>query len=64
MSDLVAKFGSYVDSKIEKEPEKARKLLIAAYRAKLVQLRAFPDKRLGRSRDLMAVESMKSVLAP
>jgi len=64
MSDLVAKFGSYVDSKIEKEPEKARKLLLAAYRAKLVQLRAFPEKRLGRSRDLMAVESMKSVIAP
>lgn len=64
MSDLVERFGSYVDSKIEKDPDRARWLLLTAYRAKLVQLKAFPDKRLGKSRDLMAVESMKSVIAP
>lgn len=64
MSNLLEKFGQYVDSKIDREPEKARKLLQMAYRAKLLQLKAFPDKRLGKSRDLMAVESMKSVLAP
>jgi len=64
MSQLVEKFGTYVSSKIDTNPEAARKLLLAAYRAKLVQLRHFPDKRLSRARDLMAVESMKAVIAP
>ncbi|MBQ9062218.1 MAG: 2-hydroxyacyl-CoA dehydratase [Eubacterium sp.] len=64
MSQLVEKFGNYVNTKIETNPDAARKLLLAAYRAKLVQLRHFPDKRLSRARDLMAVESMKAVIAP
>ena len=64
MSQIVEKFGGFVDTKIETNPEAARKLLLAAYRAKLFQLKAFPDKRLSRARDLMAVESMKAVIAP
>lgn len=64
MSEFVTRFGNYVDSKIEKYPERARRLLLSAYRAKLFQLKRFPDKRLSKARDLMAVESMKSVIAP
>ncbi|MBR2189161.1 MAG: 2-hydroxyacyl-CoA dehydratase [Eubacterium sp.] len=64
MSGIVEKFGAYVGTKIEENPALVRKLLLAAYRGKLAQLRAFPDKRLSRARDLMAVESMKAVIAP
>lgn len=64
MSDLIERFGNLVGSKIDTKPHAARRLLLAAYRAKLIQLKHFPEKRLGKSRDLMAVESMKAVIAP
>lgn len=64
MGNLIEKFGAYVGNQIESRPERARRLLLAGYRAKLLQLSALPDKRLMKARDLLAVESMKAVIAP
>ena len=49
---------------MEKRPKTARKLLTAAYRAKRLQLRHFPDKRLTPARNWMALQSMDAILAP
>lgn len=62
MSDVVEKFGSIVDSRVEEKPDSARNLLLAAYRGKLFMLKHFPDRRLPKSRDMMAVASMNAII--
>ena len=64
MSDLVAKFGSYLGRNIAEKPDRVRKLLLTAYKLKRVQLKHFPDKRLSPARNMMAVSSMNAVIAP
>lgn len=62
MSSIVEKFGAYVGKKVQEKPKTAEKLLVTAYRGKLVQLKHFPDKRLSPARNYMAVQSMNAVL--
>lgn len=63
MGNIVEKFGNYVGGCVENEPDRARRLLLAAYRCKLVQLKHFPDKRLSPARDILAEASMKAIIA-
>lgn len=47
-----------------RRPAAARRLLTAGFRAKRLQLRHFPDKRLSPARNWMALQSMDAILAP
>lgn len=62
MSTIVNKFGNYVSGKVEKDPDQVRRLLLAAYKGKLMQLQRFPDKRLSAPRNQMAVISMQNII--
>lgn len=42
--DIIEKFGSMVGTESLKNPEKARKLLLAGYRLQEKRLQIFPDK--------------------
>ena len=64
MSGIVKKFGACVGGLVREKTERARKLLVTAYRAKKLQLDHFPEKALSPARQFMARESMKAVLAP
>ncbi len=64
MSTIIDKFGHYVSKEVGIHPARARKLLIAGYRAKKAQLRFFPDKRLSPARNYMALQSMEASLFP
>ena len=59
MSTLIDKFGAFVGNKVQNHPDTARKLLVAAYRGKRLQLRHFPDKKLSPARNWMALQSME-----
>ena len=62
MGNLVEKFGAYVGRQLDEHPRRAAALLLTAYRAKRIQLKHFPDKRLSPARDYMAVQSMNAVI--
>ncbi len=64
MADMVQKFGSFLNSRMETDPASARRLLTAAFRAKRLQLKFFPDKRLSPARRELALYSMDAVLNP
>ena len=64
MADLVKKYGSLVDSLIENHPTAARRMLLAGYYAKRIQLKHFPLKELSPARNDLAVTSMNAVIAP
>ena len=64
MSTLIDKFGAFVGNKVQNHPDTARKLLVAAYRGKRLQLRHFPDKKLSPARNWMALQSMDAIIAP
>ena len=64
MSTIVDKFGALVGNKIQDHPDTARKLLVAAYRGKRIQLKHFPDKNLSPARNWMALQSMDAIIAP
>ena len=61
MSTIVDKFGALVGNKIQDHPDTARKLLVAAYRGKRIQLKHFPDKNLSPARNWMALQSMDAI---
>ena len=44
MTDIIQKFGDFVDAQIPDHPNAARRLLLAAYYAKRIQLKKFPPK--------------------
>lgn len=54
MSDIVYKFGSYIDKKVPDDPALSRKLLVVGFRAFGLKLRYKPDKRLPESRQYIA----------
>ena len=64
MSGVIEKFGGYVSGLVREHPERARKLLVTAYRGKKLQLDHFPEKTLSPARQFMARESMKAILEP
>ena len=64
MADMIQKFGNLVDAQIPDHPNAARRLLLAAYYAKRVQLKKFPPKELSPARNDMAVTSMNAVIHP
>ncbi len=64
MSTIIDKFGNYVSKEVAIHPIRARRLLIAGYRAKKAQLKLFPDKRLSPARNQMALQSMNASLFP
>ena len=64
MADLVKKYGGMVDALIEAHPTAARRMLLAGYYAKRVQLKRFPLKGLSPARNDLAVTSMDAVIAP
>ncbi|MCC6094075.1 MAG: 2-hydroxyacyl-CoA dehydratase family protein [Eubacterium sp.] len=64
MADIVRKFGEFVDAQIPAHPDAARRLLLAAYYAKRVQLQKFPSGELWPARNDMAVTSMNAVIHP
>ena len=64
MADLVQKYGRMVDSRIEEHPVAARRMLLAGYYAKRIQLKHFPLKGLSPARNDLAVTSMNAVIDP
>lgn len=64
MADIVETFGSYVDAQVPRNPARARKLLLAAYRAYGWKLRHLPDKRLPDSKNYLASVCMKCMVEP
>ena len=64
MSDIVETFGRLVGRQIEKKPQRARRLLLAGYYAKRLQLKIAPQKGLSPARNDLAVTSMNAVIAP
>jgi benzoyl-CoA reductase/2-hydroxyglutaryl-CoA dehydratase subunit BcrC/BadD/HgdB len=64
MSTIIDRFGAAVSSRVSAHPKTVRKLLKAAYQAKLFQLKHFPDRKLTPARSWMALQSMEAILAP
>lgn len=60
--DIVRTFGGTVASQAKVNPDRARKLLMAGWRAKQVQLALAPDKRLPKSRQYAGRLAMDTIL--
>ncbi len=54
MPSVTEKFGKYICDITPENPDRSRKLLLAAYRAYGVKLKLFPDKKLPRARQFAA----------
>ena len=50
MADIVATFGDYINHHARENPDRCRKLLLAAYRANGLGIRAVPERRLSKAR--------------
>ena len=64
MKDIVTSFGAWIQTLCEKDPEKARKWLTTGYQAKDLQLKFFPHKQTTKSAQMVAVQTMESMIAP
>ena len=64
MGNIVDRFGQIIQDRCETKPEAARKLLLAGYRAKRLQLKAAPRKHANKADQFAAVETMDSMIAP
>ena len=54
MKDIAVSFGNLVDEKMAKDPEAARRLMLAGFKAFAFKLDVLPDRRLPRSRRYLA----------
>ena len=59
--DVVQTFGNIVGSQAATNPQRARKLLLAGWRAQLLKLKVAPDKRLPPSRQYASVVAMDKI---
>ncbi len=64
MKDIVTSFGAWIQALCDKDPEKARKWLTTGYRAKNLQLKLAPGKLTAKSAQMVAVQTMNSMIAP
>ena len=64
MKDIVTSFGAWIQALCDKNPEKARKWLTTGYRAKNLQLKLAPGKLTTKSAQMVAVQTMNSMIAP
>mgnify|MGYP005760745059 FL=1 len=64
MKDIVTSFGAWIQALCDKNPEKARKWLTTGYRAKNLQLKLAPGKLTAKSAQMVAVQTMNSMIAP
>ena len=64
MGKIVEKFGQVIQDQCDKNPAAARKLLLAGYRAKNIQLKTKPGKHVTRAAQYASVETMNSMIAP
>ena len=64
MGKVVEKFGQVIQDECDKKPEAARKLLLAGYRAKRLQIKAAPGKQMNKAVQKAAVETFDSMIAP
>ena len=49
MGKVVEKFGQVIQDECDKKPEAARKLLLAGYCAKRLQIKAVPGKQMNKA---------------
>ncbi len=64
MGKVVEKFGEIIQKECEKDPAKARQLLLAGYRAKRLQLKVRPKKEMTKAGQKAAVEVFDSMIDP
>lgn len=64
MGKIVEKFGQVIQDQCEKNPAAARKLLLAGYHAKNMQLKTKPGKHVTKAAQFASVETMNSMIAP
>lgn len=62
MSTLIERFGLYVGTKVNTDPQAARRLILAAYKGFGWYQKHKPDPRRPRSRQLLADASMKCIV--
>ncbi|MFR3282997.1 MAG: hypothetical protein ACLTR6_00380 [Clostridium fessum] len=60
--DVIGKFGNRVSSQALKDPEKARRLLLAGYRLQEKKLQFLPDRELPSSGQYVARVVMKNII--
>ena len=60
--DVIEKFGNRVSSQALKDPEKARRLLLAGYRLQEKKLQFLPDRGLPSSGQYVARVVMKNII--
>ena len=60
--DIIEKFGNRVSSQALKDPEKARRLLLAGYRLQEKKLQFLPDRGLPSSGQYVARVVMKNII--
>ena len=60
--DIIEKFGNIVGSEALKDPDKARRLLLAGYRLQEKKLQLFPDRELPLSGQYAARVFMKNII--
>ena len=60
--DVIGKFGNRVSSQALKDPEKARRLLLAGYRLQEKKLQFLPDRGLPSSGQYVARVVMKNII--
>lgn len=64
MGKIVDQFGQIIQDQCETRPETARKLLLAGYHAKNLQLKTAPGKQVSKAAQYAAVKTMDSMIAP
>ena len=64
MGKVVEKFGQVIQDECDKKPEAARKLLLAGYRAKRLQIKAAPGKQMNKAVQKAALETFDSMIDP
>ena len=60
--DIIEKFGNVVGNEALKDPDKARRLLLAGYRLQEKKLQLFPDRELPLSGQYAARVVMKNII--
>ena len=64
MGKVVEKFGQVIQTECDKNPGAARKLLLAGYRAKRMQIRAVNGKGVNQAVRHAALETFDSMIDP
>lgn len=62
MHPMIEKFGNSIGTMSEKHPIAARRLLLAAFYAKKLQLAGFPNRRLPKSKRALSIAVMNSII--